>query len=217
MVPLFTGRIVEWDRERGCGWLESDGQRIFLHWREFAERRKRPEVGDEVRFTAGTGPTGEICAKNAVHVKSGGRFGIFGILLLLALLVCPTFAVVRLRIDPLVATCYTVLVNGITYLAYASDKERARQGRRQPAGQRPRRTPEVRLHFLELIGGWPSAFVAQRRLRHKCVKLRYQMEFWIIVAIHQYVAFGFLQGWELPKAILRGIRSVIRLANPAFW
>ena len=211
MIPQFTGRIVEWDREKGCGWMESDGQRIFLHWREFAERRKRPEPGDEVRFTAGTGPTGEICAKNAVHVKSGGRFEFVAILLLIALLASPALAVVKLRIDPAVAVVYALLVNGITYAVYASDKKRARQQ------NGARRTPEVKLHLLELMGGWPGAFVAQRRLRHKCVKLRYQMEFWMIVAIHQYVAFGFLQGWELPKAILRGIRSVIRLANPAFW
>lgn len=211
MIPQFTGRIVEWDRDRGCGWVEADGQRIFLHWREFAERRKRPEAGDQIRFTAGTGPTGEICAKNAVHVKSGGRFGLFAILLFALLLVSPALSVVKLRIDPLVAVVYAVLVNGITFAAYASDKKRARQQ------QGARRTPEVKLHFLELMGGWPAAFVAQRRLRHKCVKLKYQITFWIIVAIHQYITFGFLSGWELPKAILRAIRSVIRLANPAFW
>ena len=43
MIPQFTGHIVESYAEHGCGWMERDGQRIFLHWREFAERRKRPE------------------------------------------------------------------------------------------------------------------------------------------------------------------------------
>jgi hypothetical protein len=32
------------------------------------------------------------------------------------------------------------------------------------------------------MGGWPGAFVAQRRLRHKCVKRKYQIVFWLIVA-----------------------------------
>ena len=54
MIPQFTGRIVEWDSERGCGWVEAEGQRIFLHWREFAKRRKRPAAGDEIQFTTGT-------------------------------------------------------------------------------------------------------------------------------------------------------------------
>ena len=40
MVPHFTGRIVDWDDARGHGWIETDGQRIFLHRREFAEFRK---------------------------------------------------------------------------------------------------------------------------------------------------------------------------------
>ena len=141
---------------------------------------------------------------------SRGRFGLVAILLLIALLVSPALTVMKLRIDPAVAAIYTLVVNGITYAVYASDKKRAQQ----PGARRKR---ELTLHFLELMAGWPGAFVAQRRLRHKCVKRKYQIVFWLIVAIHQYVAFGFLQGWELPKAILRAIRSVIRLANPAFW
>jgi len=40
MVPHFTGRRVDWDDARGHGWIETDGQRIFLHRREFAEFRK---------------------------------------------------------------------------------------------------------------------------------------------------------------------------------
>lgn len=161
-------------------------------------------------------------AKNAVHVKSGiehsrgssvrraaASFGFVALLLLVALLVLPVVAIAKLRIDPAVAAVYALLVNSVTYLVYASDKKRAQE--------RAWRIPELVLHFLELIGGWPGAFIAQRRLRHKCVKLGYQATFWLIVAVHQYVAFGFLQRWELPIAILRAIRSVIRLANPAFW
>ena len=40
-----------------------------------------------------------------------------------------------------------------------------------------------------------------RWLRHNCRKLGYQVTFWLIVAIYQYAAFGFLQRWELPVAI----------------
>ena len=228
MIPQFTGRIVESDGEKGCGWVEADGERTFLHWREFEKRWKQPAAGDQIRFTVGTGPTGEMCAKNAVHVKgkdmaparrgrgngsslprAAGSFGFAALLLLVALLVFPVVAIAKLRIDPMVAAVYALLLNSVTYLVYASDKKRAQQG--------AWRIPEIFLHFLEVMGGWPGAFVAQRRLRHKCRKLGYQVTFWLVVALHQYVAFGFLQGWELPRAILRAIRSVIRLANPAFW
>ena len=161
-------------------------------------------------------------AKNAVKPKApstrssaskrrgtAGSFGFVAFLLLIALLVFPVLAIAKLRIDPAVATVYALLVNGATYLVYASDKKRAQQRRW--------RIPEIVLHFLELVGGWPGAFTAQRRLRHKCVKLGYQVTFWLVVAFHQLVAFGFLQGWELPIAILRALRSVIRLVDPAFW
>lgn len=137
----------------------------------------------------------------------GGRFGVVATVSLAALLVSPALSMAKLRIDPLVAATYALLVNGITCLVYAQDKRQARAG--------AWRIPEVGLHSLELLGGWPGAFVAQRRLRHKCVKVSYQVAFWFIVAIHQYVAFGFLQGWELPKAILRAIRSVIRAVQAA--
>ena len=208
MIPEFTGRIVEWDFAKRCGWVESDGQRIFLHWREFAERRKRPAVGDVIRFNAGTGPAGLLCARNAVHLSDGGRFGLGAGLLLIALLACPILAIAKLRIDPRIAGAYAVTTSVVAYLVYASDKARARAKRW--------RRRETTLHFFELIGGWPGAFVAQRRLRHKCSKLKYQVVFWSIVGLHEYVAFGFLQGWELPKAILRLIRHIAAALTLAF-
>ena len=217
MTPFFRGRIAEWDNERGCGWIESDGQRIFLHWREFAERRKRPEAGDLIRFTAGSGPNGQLCAQNAVHLNDDGRFGIFAGAVLAALILLPSVAIARIAVGRprggiLVATAsraqvidpgyrcaflagYVVLINLITYFAYVSDKARARQ--------KDWRISEATLHFLELIGGWPGAFVAQRRLRHKCVKVPYQVVFWLIVGLYQYFALDYFQGWALSTALGR--------------
>jgi len=39
-----TGRIIEWQRNRGFGYLEGEGRRLFLHIRDFAEHYKSPEV-----------------------------------------------------------------------------------------------------------------------------------------------------------------------------
>jgi uncharacterized membrane protein YsdA (DUF1294 family) len=58
------------------------------------------------------------------------------------------------------------------------------------------RTPEMLLHLLELAGGWPGAWVARRRLRHKSSKISYQFEFWLIICIHQFAAFDSLQQWK---------------------
>lgn len=193
MTPNFTGRIVEWDRQKNFGWIETQGQRIFLHIRDFAKRHKPPEVGDVIRFTAGTDRTGRTCAKEAEHVNDGGQFSSSNLIFLLALLVLPLLASLRLAIDLRIIGGYAVVIAAITYFLYAGDKNLARA--------KAWRTPEGVLHFFELIGGWPGAFVAQRRLRHKCSKPDYQAFFWLIVLAYQYVAFDFLLGWKISKAV----------------
>lgn len=54
------------------------------------------------------------------------------------------------------------------------------------------RTPEARLHMVELIGGWPGALIAQQLLRHKTRKLSFQLVFWLIVLAHQIGWFDYL-------------------------
>ena len=200
MIPNFIGRIVEWDRAKGWGWIETEGQRIFLHRREFAERHKQPEVGDAIRFTAGTDTKGRICAKTAVHVNDGGRFRVSNLIFLFALLVLPCLALARASVNfqPIIYG-FAVVIAAATYLLYAHDKNRARA--------KDWRVPEGVLHFFELIGGWPGAFVAQRRLRHKCSKRGYQMVFWLIVLTYQYVAFDFLLDWKLSKTAMEQIED----------
>ena len=80
-----------------------------------------------------------------------------------------------MELIPLAIAAY-VLMSIVTVIAYVRDKRAARAGRR--------RTPEARLHLLELLGGWPGAFLAQRLIRHKNAKAGYQMVFWAIVALH---------------------------------
>ena len=205
MVPKFTGRIVEWDAAGGHGWVETDGQRIFLHRRDFAELRKRPAVGDAVEFTAGTGPTGRTCARNAVHLGDGGRMGGFTAFFLLALLTLPTLAAARLPIDPRVLAGYAVAISLIAYGIYARDKRQARRG--------GWRISEGTLHFLELIGGWPGAFIAQRRLRHKCSKRSYQFVFWLLTLAWQVVAVDALTGWRISATISQALSNWVGLMN----
>ncbi len=193
MTPNFTGRIVQWDREKGFGWLETEGQRIFLHIREFSARHKRPEVGDVIRFIAGTDAKGRICAKGAEHVNGGGQFAVLDLILVVGLLVLPMLASARLAIDLRLIGGYAVGISTITYFLYAADKNRARA--------KAWRVSEAALHLCELIGGWPGAFIAQRRLRHKCSKPGYQAFFWLIILTYQYVALDFLLGWKISRSV----------------
>ena len=77
----------------------------------------------------------------------------------------------------------------VAFFAYWRDKRSAEQG--------AWRTPEQTLHLLELLGGWPGAFLAQRLLRHKTRKPSYQLVFWAIVLLHQVIWLDRLLGGVL--------------------
>jgi uncharacterized membrane protein YsdA (DUF1294 family) len=113
-------------------------------------------------------------------------------LIVLVLLVLPIFAGHRLGGAIYWMAGYAGLVSAVTYAVYGMDKGRAEGG----LG----RIPEATLHLLELSGGWPGAFIAQRRLRHKCAKVGYQVVFWLIVLIYQLSALDSLQDWRFARA-----------------
>lgn len=73
-----------------------------------------------------------------------------------------------------------VVMSVVTLLHYAWDK---RQSRREGW-----RVPEKRLHLLALLGGWPGALIGRRLLRHKSVKTRFRIVFWLTVIGHLLVA-----------------------------
>jgi len=194
MEPPLTGKIVEWDRAKSYGFLRSGTKRYFIHIRDISTRYKSPEPGDVVTFTIGTDERGRPCAKNVVQVTTRTTVGLRAWLLLLALLILP--AVVWCCLPE---GCYwigvlVIAINLGTYFAYAHDKKRART--------HGWRIPEVQLHLFELMGGWAGAFVAQRRLRHKCSKGSYQAAFWFIVLLHQGLAFDSLLGWHYTHSII---------------
>jgi len=52
---------------------------------------------------------------------------------------------------------------------------------KKAAVRNTRRTPEITLHALAVLGGWPGALVAQRIFRHKSGKAGFQLAFWMTV------------------------------------
>jgi uncharacterized membrane protein YsdA (DUF1294 family) len=115
------------------------------------------------------------------------------------LLILPAVAAYR-GLGPTVSTYAAgaaTAISLLTFIIYALDKRSAGKG-----GQR---TPETVLHLLELLGGWPGAFLGQRLLRHKNAKVMYQVAFWFIVAIYQVVAIDWLMGWPMVAALKQAI------------
>jgi uncharacterized membrane protein YsdA (DUF1294 family) len=116
------------------------------------------------------------------------------VVLLIGLLILPVIAGQRSGVNFLWVIAYALIINLLTYWVYARDKRRAENGEW--------RMSEVRLHRLELLGGWPAAFLAQRRLRHKCSKRSYQIVFWLIVLAWQFAAVDSLQNWKFSRPAL---------------
>jgi uncharacterized membrane protein YsdA (DUF1294 family) len=117
---------------------------------------------------------------------------VFIFILLIAL---PGYALAKLTqsYDWRILIAYTVVINLLTFLLYRTDKKRAQTT--------AWRISEKTLHLCELVGGWPAALLAQWKFRHKTRKTAFQIVFWLIVILHQYLAYEVISGWQLLKRI----------------
>jgi len=195
-APHKSARIIDWNIEKGYGFLENDGSRLFLHIRDFLERDRLPRTGDLVRFRVGCDREGRACAVEATFdekLPSGELSFTFG-LRLGFLLLLPAFAIVHYATNLKLVLGYILVISTFTWFAYAHDKKRAQTG--------GWRIPEAQLHLLEILGGWPAAFLAQRYIRHKTKKTSYRITFWLIILFHQYVALDALLKGKLSKYII---------------
>lgn len=135
--------------------------------------------------------------------STGGTASVFVSLLLAGVfLILPAMAVHRLHVDWRWASAYAVMMSALSYWAYARDKRSAQAGEW--------RVSEAQLHLWELLGGWPGALVAQRRLRHKYSKASYQLVFWLIVLGYQFAAVDSFQDWKLSRAGLKWLEQTSR-------
>ena len=115
---------------------------------------------------------------------------------LMGLSLFPTLAIIRAAqtLDARVVCAYLAAVSALTYLLYGHDKKRAESG--------GWRTPESTLHLVELFGGWPAAFLAQRVFRHKISKISYQAAFWTIIVFHEAACFDYIQKWRYTRTAI---------------
>ncbi len=136
------------------------------------------------------------------EISPKGKWGLSSILILLALLILPTLAVIKLQWPLHWVSIYVLGVSLSTVGFYALDKKRARAG--------GRRIPEKILHLLELMGGWPGAWVAQRYLRHKTAKVSYRVVFAIILLAYQGLSLDTLLDGQAHRAILKQLEQWLR-------
>ena len=77
---------------------------------------------------------------------------------------------------PLIIAGLYLVMSFIAFVAYAIDKSAAQNGRW--------RTRESTLHMFSLVGGWPGAFFAQRKLHHKSSKEEFKTVYWVTVLVN---------------------------------
>ena len=75
---------------------------------------------------------------------------------------------------------YLIGINVASFGLYWYDKAIAGE-------EKKTRVPELVLHGVDLLGGTPAGFAAQRIFRHKVKKFSYQLVFWITVAVQVVV------------------------------
>lgn len=200
------GKITSWYDEKGYGFISpmEGGDRVFAHIKAFANRRRRPIVGDIVTFSMSTDARGRPCAKGAVIAgvpeitKPIRSPDVIAQTIVAGFAVVVVGAVLASAIPAPVPLFYLV-VSSITFGAYALDKLAAKRG--------AWRTSESTLHLLALAGGWPGALIAQSRLRHKSRKQPFRLVFWATVVVN-CAAFSWLFTPE-GKAAWRSVVSAI--------
>ena len=121
---------------------------------------------------------------------------IFWVLLFSLVSILPVMASIKLAGDlgQSYIVSYVTVLTFLTAVFYWRDKKSAHIA--------DRRVPERTLHLLELAGGWIAAYWMQRLIRHKIRKGSYQIRFWGISALHQYISLDYLHGWKYSKSVL---------------
>jgi len=199
-TDALQSRLIEWDARRGFGYVDHGGKRLFLHHLDLLDRGHRPRKGDVLSYRVGTDEKGRSCAKAARFRRTRGLLRFRDLVGLLLLLLLPALAMMRLPWPAWMTATYVAVVSLICYWHYRDDKRRALDGER--------RIPENTLNFLELIGGWPGAFLAQRQFHHKTAKAAYQFVFRSIVLVYQALSLDYLLGWAGSRWISEFLRGL---------
>ncbi len=186
----LTGIVIEWNESKGYGFLDDGRHRVFAHIRDFTERPRLPKSGDKVTYSLGVDRQGRSCAQRIDLQFTGVPLRLSHFVFLALMLATPGCAIYQLlpRERALGLGGWVILASLISYGLYSLDKKSAQRG--------DWRIPERFLHFWELVGGWPGAFLAQRHLRHKSAKISYLFTFWLIIGIHHYLAIDAQLDWH---------------------
>lgn len=78
--------------------------------------------------------------------------------------------------------CWLVILNGVTFAAFGSDKKKAIDGLR--------RTPEIDLLILAAVGGVIGAYAGRAYFRHKTRKQPFSNRLHLTILVQAGLLFG---------------------------
>lgn len=105
--------------------------------------------------------------------RNGGGGSAAWLLALALLLILPAMALWKLQGRWGDMLWLAAVPSVLSFAQYAWDKRQAVQN--------GARVAEFQLLLLDVLGGWPGGFLAQRWLRHKTSKVGFQFAFWLVV------------------------------------
>ena len=182
----LQGKVINWNDDKGFGFVEPNGggDRAFVHIKAFNPRSRRPVNGDVITYELVRENNNRYKAENIKFardgrsssnrskINSGSTFGVvFTMVFCIGLLV--SVFVGKL---PVIVVGLYVVMSLIAFITYGIDKYAAKNGRW--------RTKESTLHLFSLIGGWPGAYFAQTKLRHKSSKKEFKNVYWVTVVLN---------------------------------
>jgi uncharacterized membrane protein YsdA (DUF1294 family)/cold shock CspA family protein len=177
------GKIAEWNDERGFGFISAAeaGDNLFVHISSFPRSDRRPTLNEAVTYTLAFDPQGRPRAVEVRFVHSSYAPSIPRMVVAapVAFALSFLFALAALQAVGWLEWSWLALyyvASIVTYACYSRDKTAAQTARR--------RTPELTLHLMSLIGGWPGALIAQALLRHKTRKPTFLVGYWLTVIVN---------------------------------
>jgi len=208
----MSGVLTTWNDERGFGFVAPavGGADVFVHISAFGPDQPRPARGDEIGYELEFSPEGKPRAGRATVLspvpaerlpeqplfpklaptRRASKLGYLAVIGFagIALVVALT------RPVPYWVWILYVGMSFVTFVAYALDKRAAAS-----AGWR---LSESSLLALGLACGWPGAILAQQLVRHKTVKMSFQVVFWITVVVNviAFVVFTWVASYAVPDA-----------------
>ncbi|MDZ4762085.1 MAG: cold shock and DUF1294 domain-containing protein [Alphaproteobacteria bacterium] len=199
-----TGELVDWNDERGFGFIRpTDGSSdIYVHIKAMRRGDQRPNVGDRLSFVLAAGKDGRRAAADAAIIGAAAtsrKSSAATVELVPTRLVAATSLLILLVANLLLGRLpvwivFLYLIAGLAaFVFYQADK--------RAAGDKTSRTPERRLHLLDLAFGIVGGLLAQHFFRHKTHKTEFSVITGLITALHALVLGLVLFGVYAPGSV----------------